>query len=142
MISFGEKIPGKKYIDRPGAYAVILKDGLYAVVKNPKSTFLIGGGIEDDETPEEALHREVEEEIGMTIRIDRKIGVAKQYFYVPEADVYLCKEGHFYKATLLDLVNENSEKNHELQWLTKAQALKKIFHQSHRWAIEQSELAQ
>ncbi len=138
MIEFGEKIPGKDYIQRPGAYAVIMKDGLFAIVKNPKSYFLLGGGIEENESPEEALHREVREEIGMGIRIDRKIGVAMQHIYVPEADIYVSKEGHFFHATLLKEVSENSEDNHELIWLTKEEALEKIFHESHRWAIEKS----
>jgi len=137
MITFGEKIAGKDYIDRPGAYAVIIKDGLYAVVKNPKSFFLLGGGIEEGESPEEALHREALEEIGMGIRIDKKIGVAMQHIYVPEVDLYISKEGHFYHATLLSLISENSEDSHELLWLTKEEALEKIFHESHRWAIEQ-----
>lgn len=136
MIEFGEKIPGKTYVPRPGAYGVIVKDNLYAVVKNPKSCFLLGGGIEGDETPEEALHREVEEEIGMSLRIDGKIGVALQYIYVPEADVYISKEGHFYRCTLLDLVNKHSETNHELLWLPKTEAIEKLLHQSHQWAIE------
>lgn len=137
MITFGEKIAGKDYIERPGAYAVIIKNGLYAVVKNPKSFFLLGGGIEADETPEEALHREVREEIGMGIRIDKKIGIAMQHIYVPEVDIYISKEGHFFQATLLSLISENSEANHELLWLTKEETLEKIFHESQRWAIEQ-----
>lgn len=138
MIEFGEKIPGKNYLERPGSYAVITKDGLYAVVKNPKSYFLLGGGIEGDESPEEALHREALEEIGMSIRIDKKIGIAIQHIYVPEVDIYVSKEGHFFKATLLDQVSENSEDSHELQWLTKEEALEKILHESHRWAIKQA----
>jgi len=138
MLEFGEKIPGQNYLQRPGAYAVIEKDGLYAVVKNPKSYFLLGGGIEGDETPEEALRREALEEIGMSIEIGEKIGVATQHLYVPEADLYVTKEGHFYKVTLLDEVDPNSEPDHELQWLPKEEAIQKIFHQSHQWAIEQA----
>lgn len=136
MLEFGEKIPGHEYTPRPGAYAVVMKNNLYAVVKNPKSYFLLGGGIEGDETPEEALHREVYEEIGMSMRIDGKIGVAMQHIYVPEADVYISKEGHFYRVTLLDLVSESSETTHELLWLTQEEALEKIFHESHKWAIK------
>jgi 8-oxo-dGTP diphosphatase len=113
MLEFGEKIPGHEYTLRPGAYAVVMKNNLYAIVKNPKSYFLLGGGIEGDETPEEALHREVYEEIGMSMRIDGKIGVAMQHIYVPEADVYISKEGHFYRVTLLDLVSESSETTHD-----------------------------
>ncbi len=125
-------------MERPGAYAVIEKDGLFAVVKNPKSFFLLGGGIENDETPEEALHREVIEEVGMSIRIDQKIGVAVQYLYVPEVDLHICKKGYFYKVTLLEQVSETSEENHELLWLDEEEVLEKLFHESHRWAIEQS----
>lgn len=135
MLEFGEKIPGKNYVDRPGAYAVIERDGFFAVVRNPKSVFLIGGGIEGDETPEEALHREVLEEIGWSIRIDEKIGVALQHIYVPEVEAYISKEGHFFKATLLEQVSQSSEDTHELLWLTKKEALEKILHESHRWAL-------
>lgn len=138
MLEFGEKIPGQNYLQRPGAYAVIEKNGLYAVVKNPKSYFLLGGGIEGDETPEEALHREALEEIGMSIEIGEKIGMATQHLYVPEADLYVTKVGHFYKVTLLDEVDPNSEADHELQWLPKEEAIQKMFHQSHQWALNQT----
>lgn len=138
MIEFGEKIPGQNYVERPGAYAIIEKDGLYAIVKNPKGFFLLGGGIEKDETPEEALHRETREEIGWSIMIHKKIGVAKQHIYVPEANVYISKEGHFYKANLLEQLAEAGETTHELQWLPKEDVLRKVFHASHRWALEQN----
>lgn len=138
MIEFGTKLKNKRYAQRPGAYAVILnEEGLVGVVKNPKGYFLLGGGIEGGETPEQALHRECKEEIGMSLRIERKIGVATQHLYVPEIDLYLSKEGHFYEATLLTLVDENSEDNHEFHWLSVSEALEKLHHQSHRWALEE-----
>ncbi len=139
MLEFGDKILNKNYVQRPGAYAVIVDEkGCIGVVENPKGFFLVGGGIEGDETPEEALHREALEEIGMSLSIDRKIGVATQHIYVPEADVYISKEGHFYEATLLRLISTNSEDNHQLHWLKPLEALEKLYHESHRWAVQQS----
>ena len=138
MLEFGTKIAGKEYLKRPGAYAVLINaQGEIGLVQNPKGYFLVGGGIEGDETPEEALHREVLEEIGMSIELGEKIGVATQHIYVPEVDVYVTKEGHFYKATLLETVSQDSEDTHELKWLEPQDALKNILHESHRWAVEQ-----
>ncbi len=74
----------------------------------------------------------------MSIRIDKKIGVATQYIYVPEVPIYIAKEGHFYLASFLDQVSDASEDNHELLWCTKEDALSKMLHKSHQWALEQA----
>lgn len=43
------------------------------------SGLLLGGGVEDGESSEEALHRECMEEAGLTIKIIRPLGVVLQY---------------------------------------------------------------
>ena len=139
MIEFGEKIPGQVYTPRPGAYAIVFNDaGEVGVVQNPKGYFLLGGGVEGDETPEEALHREVREEIGMGIQIDKKIGTALQYVNLPEIPVYICKEAHFYRCTLTQKISDTSEDTHTFHWLPMNEVLEKIYHPSHKWAIEQA----
>lgn len=57
---------------------------------------LIGGGIEDNETFEEALHREAKEEAGCTLRSIEEIGHIKQYGIGIENK--RVQDEYFYKA--------------------------------------------
>ncbi len=55
-----------------GSYGVIIQDGKIALIKKARGGYkglydLPGGGIEHDETPLEALTRELMEEIGVSI---------------------------------------------------------------------------
>ena len=54
---------------------IILLDGKVAVIKRTRSGKVYyvfpGGGIEENETPEEAAIRETHEELGVTVEIDR-----------------------------------------------------------------------
>ena len=55
-----------------GSYGVIIQDGKIALIKKARGGYkglydLPGGGIEHDETPVETLHRELMEEIGVSI---------------------------------------------------------------------------
>jgi len=66
MITFSTNQPdkNKQYTKRPGAYGIIENDdGLIAVIKTKTGYFLPGGGIEENESPEECLARECLEEI-------------------------------------------------------------------------------
>jgi 8-oxo-dGTP pyrophosphatase MutT (NUDIX family) len=63
---FGDRLEHVHYIVRRGAYAVIINDGMIAVVKTPTGYFLPGGGVEGTETFENRLKREVLEETGYT----------------------------------------------------------------------------
>jgi 8-oxo-dGTP diphosphatase len=134
VLEFGVKIPEKIYIDRPGAYAVLLgEDGLIGVVRNSKGYFLIGGGIDNNESPEEALHREVKEEIGGEIEIISKIGEAIEHSFADELNQYFTKYGYFYKAIVLK--TGVGEADHELQWLSFDEALSKLVPLSQKWAV-------
>lgn len=59
---------------------VINKDGLYAVMyaANFGLHSLPGGGLDGDETPEEALRREVLEETGCSCDVIRPLGIIKE----------------------------------------------------------------
>jgi len=55
-----------------GSYGIIIRDRKIALIKKARGGYqgkydLPGGGIEHDETPIEALHRELMEEIGGTV---------------------------------------------------------------------------
>lgn len=60
-----------------GSYGVIIRDNKIALIRKGRGGYkgkldLPGGGIEHDETPEDALNREVMEEAGVTV-VDYKL---------------------------------------------------------------------
>jgi 8-oxo-dGTP diphosphatase len=134
---FGERIPGKDYRPRPGAYAVIVDDhGRLALFHKKDRYFLPGGGIEPGETAEEALSREVREEIGWTFEIGRKIGEATQYV-ISKHDKHFAIQGTYYEARLLQQVGQPEEPGDELVWLPQPEAIALLPRQSDAWAIAQ-----
>ncbi|HSI87020.1 MAG: NUDIX domain-containing protein [Candidatus Methylacidiphilales bacterium] len=103
MPIFGNKAAGAQYKIRCGAYAVILDDAMrVAVIYTPGGYFLPGGGIEEGETSEQALHREVMEECGMTLRILQPIGSATDHLYAPPENCYYEKRGSFYLGQFIE----------------------------------------
>lgn len=80
-IGFKEKMD-RPYKLRKGARAVLVReDGMIALqyLENHFFHKLPGGGMEGDESLEQALHREVREEVGCEIRIRKPIGVVIEY---------------------------------------------------------------
>ncbi len=65
------------------AGAIIMRDGKFLMVTNGKSDYLysVGGRIKFGETAEEAVVREVYEETGARLEIDRLGFVHENYFY-------------------------------------------------------------
>ena len=63
--------------------AIILKDGKFLMVGNDRADYLysVGGRIKFGETAEEAVVREVYEETGIRMEIDRLGFVNENYFY-------------------------------------------------------------
>ncbi len=63
--------------------AIIMKDGKILMVSNGKNDYLytVGGRVKFGETAEEAIVREVEEETGVRMEIDRLGFVNENYFY-------------------------------------------------------------
>ncbi len=108
---FGAKkwLPSERFIFRPSAYAIIHHDD-QVLLLNMRSTgklFLPGGGCEIDERLEEALHREVREETGLEIEIERFVGFKEDFLYYDPHDFafhalmffYLCRPHTFTLAT-------------------------------------------
>ncbi len=135
--SFGERQRGEHYIPRPGAYAVISgPTGEMAVVRYRSAYFLPGGGINSGEMQERCLHREVEEEIGWTIRIGSFLGTAHEYVYAEEERSFYNKIGHFFTASLVEQTPTSPE--HELAWLARPDAEHQLAHASHVWAVKRA----
>jgi len=135
---FGERIQGQTYVPRPGAYALITDSrDLVGIIRTNSGYFLPGGGIEAGETAEDALIRELREELGWTARILDRVGEAVQYL-VAEGEGYLAVRGTFFRVRLLERVTKG-EPNGELEWLSASDAIQRLGRRSDAWAIEQIE---
>ena len=69
---------------RKGARGIVIReDGKIAVFNkaNKHEYKLPGGGIEENEKPEDAFYREVEEETGCKVNIIKYLGVTEEYKY-------------------------------------------------------------
>ena len=134
---FGKAVSGKDYVLRPGGYCVVRDaSGRVAVVATPRGAFLIGGGQEAGETPRQALLREAREECGCTLKIGKRLAVADELLYAKEERTYLRKRGTFFAAGVLDQDTALAvEPDHALVWLPLEEALGRLVHESHRWAL-------
>ena len=130
MPVFGTRDDSLPQKTRACAYAVIAdSEGRIAAVEEEHGrVYLPGGGVELLETPGEALHREVMEELGCTVRLLAVIGQSLHYMEIDGR----CQATYatFYSAELGEKVTADCE--HELKWV----AVEDFFHASQSWAAQ------
>ena len=115
---FGEKKESMVYKPRPGVYAICVNDeNQLAVVEYKGRLYLLGGGLNEGETEEAGLRREIEEEVGMKMTSSVFVGKANQY--VEASDGNFNKEGVFYKIELDGTVSVSGEADHKFIWVDK-----------------------
>jgi 8-oxo-dGTP diphosphatase len=124
---YGEPVKaGQRYTRRPGVYAVLL-DGdaiLTTHQAEPTPEFqLPGGGIDAGEHPIAALHREVFEETGWKIAIQRRLGAFRRFTYMPEYDLWAEKLCTIYLARPVRRLGPPSEAGHTAVWMPANDAL-------------------
>lgn len=123
---------GARCCVRLASYAVIAGDhDRFAFVRSSGRLFLVGGGREHDESPEETLRREAREECGRDIEIESRIGEAIQHFSAEGVDYKM--HATIFAATFIGDATAASEL--ELVWLTEAQAKPQLYHECHGWAL-------
>ena len=132
---FGTRLAGCRYKVRPSAYALLRDgDGRIAIVRAARGWFLPGGGIEAGETAEQAVERETIEECGLVIQPRAIVGHATEIVHSPAGNVGVDKVSVFFDAVVTG-VAAAAEPGHELVWLNDADAITRLSHKSHRWAV-------
>ena len=135
MRQFGEE-PTGEVIERPGAYAVIVDhEWRVAVVVLSGGAYLPGGGIEGEESVEEALRREVREETGLEVEILSGKGIARQY--VPWRGRVVNKIGHYFLCRP-GAQGAATEADHLLEWWPGSRAIRELTHPSQQWMVQRS----
>lgn len=112
---------GQHYRRRPGVYAILLdEDHLLATHQaEPVPEYqLPGGGIDKGEHPIAALHREVFEETGWRIALDRRLGAFRRFTYMPEYDLWAEKLCTVYLARPVRRLGPPSEAGHQAVWMS------------------------
>lgn len=84
----------------------------------PPELQLPGGGIDPGESPLPALHREVFEETGWTMRLERRLGAFRRFTYMPEYDLWAEKLCHIYLARPGRCLGPPVEEGHFAVWST------------------------
>lgn len=137
-LQFGQTQPGLTYAERPTVYGICARgDKEIAIVRIGKTGAcdydLPGGGVEADEDEAEALMREFIEETGLTVWPVRVLGRAGQFWvYRGEPRNSLAT---FYEVELSADDAAPTEPDHALVWLPPQDALLKVRHEAHAWAI-------
>ena len=139
-LQFGAAEPGVAYRDRPAAFGIALRDGRIALVKvtvEGQGTWfdLPGGGVDPGEDDAEAVVREFGEETGLKVSPGAPVVRASQRFRQTDGSPVNNRSGHY----LVEIVGEDPalkiEDDHELVWLAPNEALTRLRHDSHAWAV-------
>ena len=137
MQRFGEPPrQGIKYTERAGVYAILEHDGrlLLTYQEQPLQEFqLPGGGIDPGESVLQALHREVREETGWSIKIVRRLGVYQRYTYMPDYDLWARKICHIYLGRPALCHGDPSEDHHEAVWMDTSAAVSQLASAGDAW---------
>lgn len=83
------QVPVDQLSFRPAVYAIIIQDDKILLSKQWQGYDLPGGGIDLGETNDQALKREVKEETGYEIEVDRIVHTASSFFKLPFKNTFV-----------------------------------------------------
>ena len=133
---FGAGPEGHPRTIRPSAYGLILDEAdRIALVRTPAGVWLLGGGIESNETPAEAVIREAQEECGLVVTVGTFMKRAVQFSHSANEGILFEKRSYFLSAALVSVSDGGGEADHTLLWIAVERAHESITDESHRWAV-------
>lgn len=139
-LQFGRPEHGVSYRDRPAAFGVAVRDGKVALVRvsKPGQTpwfDLPGGALDPGEDDVQALAREFGEESGLVVRAGRPLGRADQLFRLADDEPVNNRSGLYVAEITGEDPTLKIEDDHELVWLDSCEAIARLRHDSHAWAV-------
>ena len=138
-LQFGQTQPGLVYQERATAYGVCATpSGELAIAQigpsgGPYVFDLPGGGLEAREDETAALIREIQEETGLTVRPERLLCRAGQYWINQESPRNSLAS--FYVVAAEGAAGQPSEPDHSLIWMAPLEAIQRLRHEAHAWAV-------
>nr|WP_302020836.1 NUDIX domain-containing protein [uncultured Acetatifactor sp.] len=141
--TFGIKKPDTIYKERTGAYGIgFSADGKIPVAmthlyNGEIGYFLLGGGIENNESHIDCIIREALEEAGLSVMPQELVCKGDYYHWIEQTKTDFHGVGYFYYMEIGDIVSEPTEPDHYLVWLTFEQIKEKLFLPHQIWAVEQ-----
>lgn len=139
MLTLTKPIPTVKYTDRYSSYGIFKnKQGEIAIVEMLGWGYIFpGGGIEENESSEAALRREVLEELGFTIGELKFYKKVDSYYQVEVRNAMYSVHNiaDIYVGQLEKKVEESVEET-KLHWLTPQEAAGKLKLEFHNTILE------
>ncbi len=140
MLQFGVPTPGKTHTPRPAAFGIAERDGQIALVRIRPAAGgdwldLPGGAVDPGEDEIAALVREFGEETGLVISVGEPVTAFAQYFEKSDGQA-VNNRGSIFRVTVeAKDATLKIEDDHELVWLDPDEAVRRLRHDSHAWAV-------
>ena len=102
ILEVGEKLEGKHYDFRKLCFGIVEKDGQFMMVYTHKDRnhSMPGGGVEEDETPEEAIKREFLEEAGYEVESAEELVQVHCYWNLKDGQITRERFAHIFVVKL------------------------------------------
>ncbi|WMJ23841.1 NUDIX domain-containing protein [Paludicola sp. MB14-C6] len=135
--SFGVKQAGTYYKDRIGIYGIGFNQDLeIPIIKTPTGYFLLGGGLEQQESHGQCIQRECLEEAGLSVAVGDFICKGDKYHWSDTLEYSMHAIGYFYFIHSIYKVSAPTELDHELLWLSYSECIDKLFLDHQAWAVK------
>ena len=141
--TFGTQKPGAVYEERIGAYGIGFSSdrkipvAMTHLYNGQKGYFLLGGGLEDNETHIDCVIRECLEEAGLSVTPEAFVCKGDYYHFIEQTQTDFHGVGYFYYMNINGVVAEPTEPDHSLVWLAIDEIREKLFQPHQIWAVEQ-----
>lgn len=140
MLQFGEPEAGVTYRPRPAAFGIAARDGKIAVVRVRPAAGgdwldLPGGAVDPGEDELAALVREFGEETGLAVIPGPEVARVAIYFRKADNEPVNNQGGVYVVQIAGEDAGLKIEADHQLIWIDPSEAVKRLRHDSHAWAV-------